>query len=222
MIHLSSVDSTNDYILREDYPSGTVVWADSQTAGRGRGDHRFASPEGGIYFSCLLKDLSFEEALLLTPKAAVAVCMALEDICGLSPRIKWVNDVLLEGKKVCGILCEHYEDRYVAGIDININGNDLPGDLRGIAAGIGDGLSAEIPKEKIIVRISDILLSPMSADTVREEYGRRLSVAGRYVSFTYDGKEKTGVAAGINENCNLLVDTPEGRIALSSGEITLL
>ena len=236
IIRLGSVDSTNEYILKEDHPEGTVVLADSQTKGRGRGEHSFASPEGGIYFSCLLKGCSEDDppsyarlapydAALLTPKAAVAVCTALEELLGLEPGIKWVNDIFLGGKKVCGILCEHAGNSYVAGIGINVKSSSLPEELREKAGGICDGTEEPLSDEmklRIAGRISDIIFSPMCADRVREEYEKRLIVKGKMVSFTLDGKEMTGIAEGINCACNLNIKTPGGTVTLSSGEIRLL
>ncbi len=222
LIHLKSVDSTNNYIEKNALPAGTIVWADSQTAGRGRGSHSFSSPEGGIYFSCLFKEgketsnghLSPNDSNLLTPKAALAVCMALEEICRLEPRIKWVNDVFLEGKKVCGILCEHIGNKYIVGIGINTSAERLPEELKQSAGGIGD-----VPKRIIIKRISELLFSSMTDAGILSGYSRRLGTLGRMVSFLYEGEERTGTVTGINESCNLVIQTDSGIVTLSSGEI---
>ena len=224
LIHLDVTDSTNEYLKREDLPHGTIVWADRQTAGKGRGDHSFESPAGGIYFSCLLKALSPEDALLLTPKAAVAVCIALEELLRLEPKIKWVNDILLRDKKVCGILCEHYKDMYIAGIGINVSSAYLPEELQSIAGGICDASGEEMTyeqKETLVRRISEILSAPMEKDCLIIEYEKSLNVLGKTVRFTLDGKEKTGACAGINEYCNLIIKTDQGTVTLTSGEISL-
>ncbi len=235
-IHLQNVDSTNNYLAVKDLPAGTVVWADSQTAGRGRGDHSFASPKGGIYFSCLLKEKESEndqagyidagEGQMLTPKAAVAVCKTLEELCGLKPSVKWVNDIFLSGKKVCGILCEHVGNKYIAGIGINIKGSLLPEDLQDTAGGIADKMDdpdlAAVLKEKIIKRIAKIILEPMSVDTLLSEYSVRLGILNKKISFTYEGEKRTGIAEGINEYCNLIVRSGRDIIALSSGEIQII
>ena len=223
LIHLKEVDSTNNYILNEDFPKGTVVWADMQTAGRGRAEHSFASPRGGIYFSCLLEGI--ESAELLTPKAAVAVSIALEEICSLKPSIKWVNDIFLNNKKICGILCENYDDKYIAGIGINMTAKDLPEELQKTAGGISDGtdiLPSEELRESIVKRISEILFAPMSKESIIEGYSKRLNVLGKRVSFVYNGETRIGVAMGINEYCNLLVYTEDETISLSSGEIQIM
>ena len=224
-IHLKNIDSTNNYIEKNPFPPGTIVWADSQTAGRGRGDHKFSSPAGGIYFSCLFKEgketekgyLLPHDAILLTPKAAVAVCSALEEICGLKPGIKWVNDILLDGKKVCGILCEHIGDKYIVGVGINTSSSALPEELRSIAGGIG-----EAPRKELVKSIAKKVFDPMDDETVVSEYSKRLSTLDKKVSFLYDGKEMTGTVTGINKNCNLIINTGSAEITLSSGEIRMI
>ncbi len=225
LIHLRSVDSTNNYIEKNPLPAGSTVWADAQTAGRGRGNHSFASPEGGVYFSCLLKEgsktgngfLAPCDAVLLTPKAAVAVCLALEEICGIRPEIKWVNDIFLNGKKVCGILCEHIGNKYIVGIGINTSDENLPEELKETAGGIG-----EVPKRKLIKKITEMLLAPMDDDRIVSEYSKRLNTLGKTVLFSYDGKEMKGSVKGINEYCNLLIDTGNSTVTLSSGEVHIV
>ncbi|MBO4819380.1 MAG: biotin--[acetyl-CoA-carboxylase] ligase [Firmicutes bacterium] len=224
-IHLKSIDSTNNYIEKNHFPPGTVVWADTQTAGRGRGDHEFSSPPGGIYFSCLFKEgketekgyLLPHDALLLTPKAAVAVCSSLEEICSIKPGIKWVNDILLDGKKVCGILCEHIKDKYIVGIGINTSASTLPEELKATAGGIG-----EAPRKTLVKSIAKKLFDPMDDETIVSEYSKRLDTLGKNVSFIYDGKETTGTVTGINESCNLTIRAGSATVTLSSGEIRVI
>lgn len=238
MIHLYSVDSTNDYLERKDLKAGTVVLADMQTKGRGRGDHKFSSPEGGIYFSCLFKDesasceggpkgayLNQKDAALLTPKAAVAVCSVLEEVCGLSPKIKWVNDIYINGKKVCGILCEHKGEKYIAGIGINILSNELPDSLKTTAAGIFDGYIVEDPegiRSELAERIAEFMYKEIGPKSIVSEYEKRLNVLGKDIRFTFEGEMMTGKVLGINEYCNLIVRTNEKDLTLSSGEIEII
>ncbi len=108
---LEEVDSTNSYLKREALagaPHGTVVVANCQTAGRGRMTRSFQSPPGkGVYLSILLRpQLPPEELLGVTGMTAVAVCAAVEKTAGVRPQIKWTNDLVLNGRKICGILTE--------------------------------------------------------------------------------------------------------------------
>ncbi|MBR3232596.1 MAG: biotin--[Lachnospiraceae bacterium] len=108
---LPEIDSTNKYLKKladEGAPDGQVVIADCQTRGRGRMGREFYSPKNkGIYFSMLMRpDILPEQAFNVTPCAAVATARAIEKTAGVSPAIKWVNDLLLGGKKIVGILTE--------------------------------------------------------------------------------------------------------------------
>lgn len=107
---LSTVDSTNNYLKQRaaDLPHGYAVVADCQTAGRGRLGRSFVSPSGsGIYISLLLRpNIPLERMHLMTVGAAIAACEAIQETAGFTPDIKWVNDVLMHGKKLCGILTE--------------------------------------------------------------------------------------------------------------------
>ena len=107
---LSTVDSTNNYLKQRaaDLPHGYAVVADCQTAGRGRLGRSFISPSGsGIYISLLLRpNIPLERMHLMTVGAAIAACEAIQETAGFTPDIKWVNDVLMHGKKLCGILTE--------------------------------------------------------------------------------------------------------------------
>lgn len=116
----------------------TVV-ADTQTAGRGRLDRKFYSPSSGLYFSTVLRPgFPMSKYGLVTPFAAVAVHRAISRVCGVAPKIKWVNDLLLDGKKICGILSESGTDKkgepyIVVGIGINTGDAPFPAELSEIA-----------------------------------------------------------------------------------------
>ena len=126
-----SLRSTNDTAkikAAQGAPEGTLIIAESQTDGKGRGDHKFYSPHGGLYMSLILRP-AFEDFTLITPAAAAAVCRALESL-GFECGIKWVNDIYKDGKKVCGILTEANVNDGWAVLGIGINtvcpGKDAP------------------------------------------------------------------------------------------------
>lgn len=120
---LDSVNSTNSYLkelAKQGAPHGSIVMADHQTAGRGRLGRRFESPKGhGLYLSVLLRQ---KPDLRLTPLAAEAVRRALLQASGIQARIKWINDLVYGGKKLCGILTEIAEGCVIIGIGINCRG----------------------------------------------------------------------------------------------------
>jgi BirA family biotin operon repressor/biotin-[acetyl-CoA-carboxylase] ligase len=131
---LTEIDSTNDYVkgILKEAPEGTVVLADVQTAGKGRMGRNWHSPEGGLWMSVLL---DHPDDCLMPLTGGVAVCEAFEPYdVGLD--IKWPNDILLNGKKVAGILTEIVDERAILGIGINLNVQQFPDDLEVKASSI--------------------------------------------------------------------------------------
>jgi BirA family biotin operon repressor/biotin-[acetyl-CoA-carboxylase] ligase len=131
---LAEVDSTNEYIkgILKDAPEGTVVLADVQTAGKGRKGRNWYSPEGGLWMSILLDHC---DNCLMPLTAAVAVSEAFQQY-DIRLGIKWPNDLLLNNKKVAGILTEIIDDRAILGIGINLHVRDFPVDLAKKASSI--------------------------------------------------------------------------------------
>ena len=162
-IRLPEVDSTNAYakkLLKEGREPPFLVIAESQTMGRGRLGKPFFSPKGGLYMSLALKYSGSEERITLA--AAVAVCRMLERYCGVNPHIKWVNDILVDGKKVCWILCEAVcgqdggINAVIVGVGVNTQGEEyvFPDELKDIAGAVrstlgNQALAYEIAREII-------------------------------------------------------------------------
>ncbi|MGB9722178.1 MAG: biotin--[acetyl-CoA-carboxylase] ligase, partial [bacterium] len=135
LYYLDEVDSTNEYAknLLNDAKDGTVVLADIQTNGKGRLDRQWYSPEGGLYLSVIL----FTEKPLLIPiLAGVAICETFNNNYDILPGIKWPNDILLNGKKIGGVLVETVDTAVIVGIGINLNIVEFPEELKEIASSI--------------------------------------------------------------------------------------
>lgn len=220
-----SIDSTNSYAKGEFNGSPLIVLADGQTDGRGRLGRSFFSPSGtGLYMSIALK-LPIPTDVL-TVVAAVAVSRAIEDFSDKCAQIKWVNDIFIDGKKVCGILCEALSckdgaaDSVVIGIGINLSTESFPEELSHIAGSLGDW---DYDRNELAARIFAELLYLLSRDkaAVLKEYEDRLFILGKEIAFVKGGSSRKGVAFGINEDANLLVDVDGEIVALSSGEISL-
>ncbi len=242
-IHYETIDSTNEEAKRR-FAAGErepmLIWADAQTKGKGRNGRSFYSPKDtGIYFSYLYADLekkSIDHLIFVTTAAAVFVADALNRFTDANAKIKWVNDVYVEEKKVCGILAEaaFAEDAtgIVVGIGINLTTKDFPDDIKTIASGIGTFEESELNriKEKILQsvgeRFAEFFECCENKDYRRgilEEYRLISLVIGREVQFQEAGKEmQSAVAEEIEEDGSLLVRLPDGeRKKLSSGEIHL-
>jgi len=221
LLRYPSVPSTN-LLLKEKLLSGemdreTLVLADEQTAGRGRLGRTFYSPGGGLYMSCCLRETDTQAALRYTPAAAAAVCLALEEMTGARLWIKWVNDVYMQGRKVCGILCERVENWIVCGIGINLRTPE--GGFPEEAGPLAGALEADLDREELAFRIlkkmKELLSRPERAFT---EYRERFLLYGREV--TYEGETLT--VRGIDREYRLLAKRENGEVlALRSGEVTL-
>ena len=173
-----------------------------------------------------------ETSMLITSAAAVAVCRALQAVCGLEAQIKWVNDVYLDGRKLCGILTEagmNFEDQrmdyLVIGIGINVTQEDFPPELKGVAISREEKLGRRIPRSPLIGEVLNQLME-VSGDLREkrflEEYRARSFVLGSYVDvISLTGRERA-LAVDINDQGHLIVQLEDGsRKALNSGEISI-
>lgn len=238
IIALECTPSTNT-LLRElaegGAPEWTLVTSRRQSAGRGRVGKSFLSPEGGLYMSLLLRPRDMSTVKYVTPCAAVAVCRAIERVLGMKTDIKWVNDVFLNGKKVCGILTEAPYDtelgsvRYaVLGIGINLF--EPEGGFGELSRAAGSLLPRRECSEELRLRlcaeVADCffeLYPDAASPAVREEYGRRLFILGREIRVLKQGCEKPARAVKLERDYALTVEYPDGsRESLTSGEISIV
>ncbi len=233
------LDSTNQEVKRlaaEGAPHNTVVIARAQTAGRGRLGRSFASPqEGGLYMSVLLRPcVSASLAVDVTTLAAVSVCRAIEKGSDKKPMIKWVNDIFLNGKKVCGILTEAVSDvetgmidSLVLGIGINVTTppEAFPPEVRQIAGPVFEPGEKSIPKNELAANLLNEVLGhaeELGSHRHMEEYRKRCFILGKNVRFHKEEKDYTGVAKEICDDGSLLVALDQGGdIRLQSGEVSV-
>ena len=230
----TTVDSTNTRMKKlaaDGWPHGSILLADTQTGGRGRMGRSFYSPAGtGLYMSILLRpDVSAEELPLVTIAAAAAVSQAIEKLSGCFPQVKWVNDVLVNGKKVSGILTEGVGDletgtveSVIVGIGINVCTAEasFPPPLRQTAG----SLPGKVSRCALAAEVASRLLyytARLAAKAYLEDYRRRSLVLGKMVSFRQKDGWHTGQALDIDDAGRLVLDGPTGRTVLRAGEIRL-
>ena len=234
-----SASSTNT-VLKEAAEKNTardmILIAHEQTAGKGRLGRDFFSPnQSGLYLSILVHpSCAAAEALYLTTAAAVAVTEAIKEVTGIEAQIKWVNDIYVKGKKVCGILTEASVDfesgglNYaVVGIGINIKQPEggFPEDIFGTAA----ALYTEQPPRGIKLRLAAAVITEFyrfynAADRKAhmKEYRERSFLKGLHVTFHQGDKTECGTVTGIDEEAGLLVDLDNGENRVySAGEVQL-
>ena len=241
LVCLETVDSTNNDLKRRavgEAPDGLVVVAEEQTGGRGRRGRSFASPAGkGLYLSALLRpSCTLEQLPALTAWSAVAVCDAVEALCGVRPGIKWPNDVILEGRKLCGILTELELEaesgalRYVVvGIGLNLSQTeaDFGPELAPTAISLAQALGAA-PRRAEAARALLDGLDRLYADFPREQagwlarYRADCLTVGRPIRVLSAGGAREGTALGVEEDFSLRVAWKDGgEEVLSSGEVSV-
>jgi len=225
-IYLDKTTSTNAVAKEKanELPHGSAVFAEEQTAGRGRFDRGFHSPPGtGIYFSVILHcPLSTVNCQLITPAAAVAVCRAVKKLAGKQPKIKWVNDILLNNKKICGILCESIQNAVIVGIGINFTTDFTDFPELNAASVFGQNETPTCSREELSACVIDELLGLVSADFI-EEYRELSCLIGENISYMQNNEKHFGVVTGVDGFGRLLVKDENGQeTALSSGEVMLV
>jgi len=234
-VELTETDSTNR-IAKElavgGAPEGTLVVAKRQSKGKGRLGRSFFSPEGGIYMSMVLRPkISAEKALLITTCGAVAVARAIERVSGCTTGIKWVNDIFVNGRKVCGILAEaglsgntEYPDYVVLGIGINVKQQSVPEELKNIVGCLEDTAQSHISNEELIVAVWEefaMLYQNLSTAVYMEEYKARSILIGREVTvLAAEGDYRAGVT-DIDKDGHLIIERDGREFGLSCGEVSV-
>ena len=236
---LPTAPSTNALVrekANQGCPEGCIIIACEQTAGRGRYGRQFFSPvDSGVYLSLLLRPTAYspQQATCLTAAAAAAMCQAIEEVTGQQPGIKWVNDIFLHGKKVCGILTEAAVGletgtlNYMvlgAGVNLYPPAEGFPEEIQSIA---GSVLERSCPEAKnrlvgeFLNRFWDFYTHP-ECRTYLEDYRSRSLAIGQNVTVLSAGRAVSAYAYGIDDDFRLLVRYGSGKTeALSYGEIRI-
>lgn len=236
VIILDEINSTNDYakkLASDGAENGTAVLAEYQSDGKGRIGRTFVSPRSkGLYMSVILRpDFDVKYAPLITSAVAVAVAQAIEQLAECSVQIKWVNDIYINGRKICGILTEaslglEYNtlDYAVAGIGINVLAHDF-GELRRDVTTIQQETGKKISRNALCRLILDNLerIMPLIPEKKHlDEYRRREFLTGKIISANVGNEQVAGKALGVDDNANLVVQTSKGIMTLVSGEANLM
>ncbi|HBL83864.1 MAG: biotin--[acetyl-CoA-carboxylase] ligase [Clostridiales bacterium GWF2_38_85] len=228
------IDSTNNEakrLIANGMTTNALIAAETQTAGRGRFGRQFYSPEQtGIYMTLIVNpQFNINDAVLITSAASVAVVRTIEKLTDKKPQIKWVNDVYLDGKKICGILTEattSFEtgtvQSIIIGIGINISTADFPVELKDVAAALNpDGIT----RNKLIATIVDNLLELTDNLTDRsflDDYRSHSLVIGKHIDYYKNGEKFNAYAAAIDDTGGLVIRNANGsEETLRSGEITV-
>lgn len=214
---------------------GTVVISDEQTEGRGRRGRSFHSPGGtGLYMSIILRPESIAlDAMLITAAAAVAVTNAISKLLNKEAGIKWVNDIFLDGKKICGILTEAISDLQTAtieslvlGIGINIKEpiGDFPPDIKDVAGFLVEN-QVFITRNQLAATVLDEVFNIIHNEdrsTIIKKYRSRSFILGEQITVHRVNESYEAKAIAIDDDCGLVVEKSEGTIeVLTSGEVSI-
>ncbi|MDD6156967.1 MAG: biotin--[acetyl-CoA-carboxylase] ligase [Lachnospiraceae bacterium] len=238
ILYFDSIDSTNTkakQLAEENYPSGTLVVADRQTAGRGRRGRNWESPQHtGIFMTLMVKpDMNPNNASMLTLVAALAVAKAITEVTQLPAQIKWPNDIVINGHKIVGILTEmsaqiDYINHVVIGIGINVHNESFPQELRETASSLLLESGKRFRRADIIEaflehfeKYYEVFLETQDLEALMNEYNRMLVNREKFVRVLDPKEPFEGKAMGITKKGELIVDTWESRKLVSSGEVSV-
>jgi len=241
---LESTNTTLKELALLDKPHGTVIIANGLTGARGRRGRSFYAPKGaGIYMSIILRpDKNVANSPeLITISAAVAVCRAIEKVCRKSPQIKWINDIFLDNRKICGILTEAVTDNtgelsaIILGIGINFVKVDVPDELQKIVGAVfSEGEQPTITRNQLIAEVLNQILKPYFIDRMPrtashtsswnktlENYKELLFILGKEVRVE-SAEPYLAVAVDVDDRGRLIVQDGSGNLhTLDSGEISI-
>lgn len=232
--------STNDVaekLARDGVKEGVVVFAETQTKGRGRLGRKWISPRGrGLWFSVLLRpQFRPQQTTQLTVAAATALARAIRAQTGLKPEIKWPNDMLIGGKKVAGVLTELSAEldqvKYVIlgiGVDVNIEASEFPDDVRPLATSLRIALGRPVNRSELAAAILHELdadyrrIGAGEFEAVANEWEENCATLGRNVSIRIGDRTVHGRAEALDAEGALLVRTQHGRLErIIGGDVTL-
>ena len=237
---LQSTNITAKRLALEGVTHGTVVLAEEQSGGKGRFERRFQSPRSsGLYMSLVLHpaQLALSTPTLITVLAAVSVCEAIESLSDKKPGIKWVNDILLDGKKICGISCETTMDLesrsmpwVVVGIGINVTtkASSFPEELRQIVGSLYPEGKAEFSRNRLAAEVINRMASSAAAASspnysidLLEKYKKRLVMLNKRITVVLPEGNYQAKAVDVDESGQLIVQKDDGEICtLLAGEIS--
>ena len=217
-------------------PEGALVVADMQTAGRGRRGRTWSSPAGlNVYFTLILKPRYVpDKASMVTLVMALAVAEGIRETCGVEAGIKWPNDIVVNGKKVCGILTEMSVEKdfihhVVIGVGINVGLQEFAPELADTATSLQAECGRKVPKAALVANIMkafekyyESFREKTDLSDLVDSYNKMLVNRGKTVRVLDPKGEYSGVAEGINELGELLVELPDGHVEnVYAGEVAV-
>ena len=229
---LATTMETAKELARKGTAEGTVIIADTQTAGKGRMGRAWLSPEGSLAMSLILKP-SLDNLPQLVMIASLAVVRTIKKVAGLETQIKWPNDILIKGKKVCGILIENEVkgdgvNFAIIGIGINVNFDPsaFP-EISDIATSLSHELGATISKAALIStllpELEQLYLEAQAGAPIYREWQENMGMLGRWIQVKTGEAVEQGKAETVTQNGNLILRRADGSLAeIVAGDVTVI
>jgi BirA family biotin operon repressor/biotin-[acetyl-CoA-carboxylase] ligase len=236
IFHFKTIDSTNQYsrmLIKENIADGSIVVADTQTSGRGRINRKWSSPAGGLWFSVILyPNINSKKGMIITMAASISVADSINKLYGLNTEIKWPNDILINGKKVCGILTEIETKKdeitnLIVGVGINVN-NRLDNELKNIATSLKIEIGHDLSITNLfrhILKNFDINYEKIKSGDylfIKNQWFHYAKIIGRGVEVLEDGKKIKGSAIDIDDDGFLILIKRKEKIRIVNGDVKYL
>ena len=229
---LATTMETAKELVKKGADEGAVVIAGTQTAGRGRIGRTWLSPEGSLAMSVILKP-SLDKLPQLIMIASLAVVRAIKNVAGIETQIKWPNDVLIKGKKVCGILIENEVkggkvNFAIIGIGININFEPLAfPEITEIATSLSHELGTELSKieltSALLSELEQLYLETQTGVPIYREWQKNMETLGRWIQVDTGKTMEQGTAETVTESGNLILRRTDGSVVeISAGDVTVI
>jgi len=236
VIYLDEINSTNDYaksLLNSNPANGTGIIAKKQTNGRGQQDHNWSSPEGGLYYTCILNTNLIQNITMITLACGLACHDAIVELTGLNTYLKWVNDIMVNKKKLGGILVESRvrgdNTKLIIGIGINVNNKltDLPNNLKNITTTLFEETLNYYYIQDFVRILSDKieeyfeLYKSENYKLIKLKWLQHSNILGKIVKTAYNGYKREGIVIDIEDSGALIVQEFNGNIhyIINSSEI---
>lgn len=232
--YFDEIDSTNSYLLyRKEFLDKILVIADYQTLGRGRFNRKwYSNPSENLMFSIGLKNINVSDLQKFSFITPLSVQEAIEENLNLNLNIKWPNDLIVDNKKVCGILIETQiqnseKAKVIVGIGINVNQTHFQYEIKDRTTSLKLLLNQEINREILLSKILDLFfkytnLISVDFETIYQKYKSKCFGIGQKVSVLFGDKIYTGILSDINRNGELELLTENTKLSFNSGEITII
>lgn len=233
IVYVEEVDSTNNLAKKSEAKHGTVFIADRQTKGKGRLGREWVSENDGLWMSvCLTENIPSSNVSSITLICGIAVCRALNRLCNINTMIKWPNDIVINGKKLTGILVEAVTEagsvtKVVAGIGINVSADNFPGELKAKATSLLIETGNTYKREDVARAVFEELEHYYNRfihggmEDILREYESLCANIGKQIAIIKGEEEINGFARGISENGGLVVEINGELTEICSGEVSV-